>query len=57
MEVRLNIRQSANAPAWQKTAWNEFLSMLVEEAEAELKNKKEAGRVSAAPLLEGGDKK
>jgi hypothetical protein len=30
--VILNIRQSANVPAWQRKAWGEFLDMLQERA-------------------------
>ncbi len=40
MEVIVNIRKSDKVPAWQLKAWNEFLDMLIAEAEALLEKEK-----------------
>ncbi len=51
MNVSVNIKNNPDAPAWQKKAWNEFLDMLVERAEA--LRKKEAGTANTSPSRKG----
>ena len=48
MAVIINIRPSKNIPARQQKAWDEFLDMLMERAEAMLESGKSEGEKSYA---------
>jgi len=55
MEVILRIKQSKDIPSRQQKAWNEFLDMLMERAEAEINNEAELVNCDLAGSAEGGE--
>jgi len=54
-EVILRIQRSNAIPPRQQKAWNEFLDMLVERAEAEINNEAESVSHQLTGSAEGGE--
>ena len=54
MDAIVNIRQSQDLPARQRKAWEEFLDMLAERAEAKINSEGEPVCTKLAGSPEGG---